>query len=91
LRAPEDEAHFLQALMRGLGLGVVTQQDGCATPGLAYGRNGGGDGYMSSVQVSPEGNRFAVVLVNGYGMSSAAQDQGSETLFNTMQRLYCTR
>jgi D-alanyl-D-alanine carboxypeptidase len=72
------------------GLGVVIQQDGCATPGLAYGHNGGGDGYMSSVQVSPDGNRVAVVLVNGYAASSAAQDSASTTLFNTMQRLYCS-
>ena len=112
-----DEAHFLQALMRGqvlrpaqltaletpyaqggpalgndsYGLGVVIQQDGCATPGLAYGHNGGGDGYMSSVQVSPDGSRVAVVLVNGYAATNAAQDQGSATLFNTMQRLYCAR
>jgi hypothetical protein len=68
----------------------VIQQDGCATPGLAYGHNGAGDGYMSSVQVSPDGSRVAVVLVNGYAASSAAQDQGSATLFNTMQRLYCS-
>ncbi len=112
-----DEAHFLQALMRGhilrhtqltaletpyaqggpalgndsYGLGVVIQPDGCATPGFAYGHNGAGDGYMSSVQASPDGSRVAVVLVNGYGTSNAAQDQGSATLFNTMQRLYCAR
>ena len=112
-----DEAHFLQALMRGgilrhaqltaletpyaqgglglgnssYGLGVVIQQDGCATPGVAYGHNGGGDGYMSSVQVSPDGSRVAVVLVNGYPVSSAAQDSAGATLFNTMQRLYCAR
>ncbi len=111
-----DEAHFLQALMRGhvlrhaqltaletpyaqggaglgnasYGLGVVIQQDGCATPGLAYGHNGGGDGYMSSVQVSPDGSRVAVVLVNGYAASTAAQDHGGATRFNTMQRLYCS-
>ena len=107
-----DEAHFLQALMRGhvlrhaqltaletpyaqggpglgdasYGLGVVIQQDGCATPGVAYGHNGGGDGYMSSVQVSPDGSRVAVLLVNGYAASSAAQDAP----FNMMQRLYCS-
>jgi D-alanyl-D-alanine carboxypeptidase len=111
-----DEAHFLQALIRGrvlrpaqltslktpyanggaglgndsYGLGIVIQQDGCATTGYAYGHNGGGDGYMSSVQVSPDGNRVAVVLVNGYATSNAAQDQASATLFNTMQRLYCS-
>ena len=111
-----DEAHFLQALMRGhilrpaqlraletpyaqggpgldnasYGLGVVIQQDGCATPGLAYAHNGGGDGYMSSVQVSPDGSRVAVLLANGYAASTAAQDHGGGILFNTMQRLYCS-
>jgi hypothetical protein len=67
----------------------VIQLDGCAAPIVAYGHNGGGDGYMSSVQVSLDGTRVAVVLVNGYGASNAAQDEGSATLFNTMQRLYC--
>ncbi len=112
-----DEAHFLQALMRGqvlqpaqlaalqskhaqgnpglgnasYGLGTLIQQDGCATPGLAYGHNGGGDGYMSSVQVSLDGSRVAVLLVNGFGATEAARDKGSATLFNTMQRLYCAR
>jgi len=102
-----DEAHFLQALMRGhilkpaqltaleypyagdYGLGVVSQQDGCTTPGYAYGHNGGGDGYQSSVQVSPDGSRVAVVLINGYGASTAAQDHENAVLFNTMQSLYC--
>ncbi|MGZ4218550.1 MAG: serine hydrolase domain-containing protein [Solirubrobacteraceae bacterium] len=110
-----DEAHFLQALMRGqvllpaqlaalqskhaqgnpglgnasYGLGILIQRDGCAPPGLAYGHNGGGDGYMSSVQVSLDGSRVAVLLVNGYGASNAAQDHGGATLFNMMQRLYC--
>ncbi|MGZ6625180.1 MAG: serine hydrolase domain-containing protein [Solirubrobacteraceae bacterium] len=73
------------------GLGTAIQQDGCAAPGYAYGHNGGGDGYMSSVQVSPDGSRVAVLLVNGYGAGTAAQDRGSEMLINTMQRLYCAR
>jgi D-alanyl-D-alanine carboxypeptidase len=110
-----DEAHFLQALMRGqilkpaqlaalqtayaedapglanagYGLGVVIQQDGCAAPGIAYAHNGGGGGYMSSVQVSPDGSRVAVVLINGYGASTAAQDHENAALFNTMQSFYC--
>ena len=71
------------------GLGIVIQRDGCAAPIVAYGHNGGGDGYMSSVQVSLDGSRVAVLLVNGYGASNAAQDHGSATLFNTVQRLYC--
>lgn len=72
------------------GLGIVIQSDGCATPGVAYGHNGGGDGYMSSVQVSTDGSRVAVLLVNGYATSAAAQGQASTTLFNAMQRLYCS-
>jgi len=71
------------------GLGVVVQPDGCASPGYAYGHNGDGDGYMSSVQVSPDGSRVAVVLINGYGASTAAQDNAGAVLFNTMQSLYC--
>jgi hypothetical protein len=31
-----------------------------------------------------------LVLVNGYATSSAAEDQASTTLFNAMQRLYCS-
>jgi len=104
-----DEAHFLQALVRGeilkpaeltaletpwsvaddYGLGVVIQPDGCATPGTAYGHNGGGGGYQSSVQVSTDGSRVAVVLINGYPTSVAAQDHENTVLFNTMQTLYC--
>lgn len=110
-----DQAHFLQALMRGrvlrpaqlkalespyaqglggnssYGLGIAIQPDGCAKPGVAYGHNGGGDGYMSSAQVSPDGRRVAVLLVNGFATTAAAQNRGSATLFNTMQRLYCAR
>src|SRR5512132_483631 len=71
------------------GLGIVVQQDGCAVPASAYGHNGAGDGYMSSVQVSPDGSRVAVVLVNGFAVGRAAQDRGSATLVTTMQRLYC--
>jgi hypothetical protein len=32
----------------------------------------------------------AVVLVNGYGATGAADDRGGSTLFDAMQRLYCT-
>jgi D-alanyl-D-alanine carboxypeptidase len=73
----------------GYGLGIVQQEDGCGAFRGAYGHNGGGDGYMSSTQVSPDGSRVAVLLVNGFATSSAAQDQGRQTLFATMQRLYC--
>jgi hypothetical protein len=71
------------------GLGVAIQQDGCPRPGLAYGHNGGGNGYQSFVQVSPDGSRVAVVLINGYGTSTVAQDHENAALFDTMQSLYC--
>ena len=103
-----DEAHFLQALMRGqilgpaqltvlktpylenYGLGVAVQRDGCVGSHTAYGHNGGGNGYMSSTQVSADGSRVAVVLINGYNSSQLAQDDTSTTTKATMQRLYCS-
>jgi D-alanyl-D-alanine carboxypeptidase len=102
-----DEAHFLEAVMRGkilkpalltalktpyldgYGLGIVVQRDGCGAFVSAYGHNGGGDGYMSSVQISPDGSRVAVLLINGYWGSQLAQDSTSLTTMTTMQRLYC--
>jgi hypothetical protein len=65
------------------------QQDGCTTPGYTYGHNGGGDGYEASVQVSPDGSRVAVVLLDGFGVKPAAQDHANAVLFDTMQSLYC--
>jgi D-alanyl-D-alanine carboxypeptidase len=107
-----DEAHFLQALMRGqilkpaqlaalrnawsgntsvtYGLGVVLQLDGCSTAYRVYGHNGEGNGWVSSVQVSSNGNRVAVVLINGYGASTADQDHASALVMSTMQNLYCS-
>ena len=42
-------------------------------------------------QVSADRSRVAVLLVNGYGESNAAQDQVVATPFDTMQRLYRAR
>ena len=42
---------------------------------------------MSYEQVSADRSRVAVLLVNGYGESNAAQDQVGATPFDTMQRL----
>ena len=69
----------------------MIQQDGCAMSDPAYGHNAGGDGCMFYEQVSADRSRVAVLLVNGYGESNAAQDQVGATPFDTMQRLYCAR
>ena len=71
-------------------LGVAVQPDGCGGSQTAYGHNGGGNGYMSSAQVSADGSRVAVVLINGYNSSQLAQDNTSATTQATMQRLYCS-
>ncbi len=102
-----DEAHFLQALMRGrilksaqlaalttpylanYALGTGVGPDGCGGSRPAYSHNGGGNGYMSSVQVSPDGRRVAIVLINGYYSSQMAQDNTGETIRTAMQRMYC--
>jgi D-alanyl-D-alanine carboxypeptidase len=96
----EDEARFLVSAMRrkllhraalialkngngnGYGLGISINPSGCA--GIAYGHNGGLDGYESNVLVSGNGDRVAVLLLNGRAGSS-----GDTTAFDTMSRLYC--
>ena len=103
-----DEAHFLQALMRGrilqpaqlaalttpylanYALGTGVGPDGCGGAQTADSHNGGGNGYMSSVQVSPDGRRVAIVLINGYYSSQMAQDNTGETIRTAMQRMYCS-
>jgi hypothetical protein len=75
------------------GLGVAIQLNGCSNaPGIAYGHNGGGLASQNSVQVSPDGNRVAVLLTNGHTIdnSGAATLRGTDTVFNTLQRLYCS-
>jgi D-alanyl-D-alanine carboxypeptidase len=97
-----DEAHFLQALMRGrvvdpaqlaelkhpsaledYALGTGINDSGCA--GMAYGHNGGGDGFETNVFVSGDGSRVAVLLLNGRTIDS----RGDTTAFEAMRRLYC--
>jgi D-alanyl-D-alanine carboxypeptidase len=106
-----DEAHFLQALIRGeilkpaqltalkkdysmgYGLGVTIQSNGCSNaPGIAYGHNGGGLASQNSVQISPDGNRVAVLLTNGHTIddTGSATLRGTTTVFNTLQRIYCS-
>jgi len=95
-----DEARFLVSLMRrkllhraalialkngngnGYGLGISINPSGCA--GIAYGHNGGLDGYETNVLVSGNGNRVAVLLLNG-----RAGGSGDNTAFKTMSALYC--
>ncbi len=74
------------------GLGIAIQGDGCATPGIAYGHNGGNVAYQGSVQVSPDGSRVAVLLTNGHTVTNSGSVtlRGYNTVFNTVQRLYCS-
>ena len=58
LRALETASPFSNY---GLGMGI--NQEACSDP--AYGHNGGGDGFASSVYVSADGERVAVLLLNG--------------------------
>ena len=96
-----DEARFLVSLMRGkllhptalkelkngagngYGLGIGVNPSGCA--GIAYGHNGGLDGYETNVLVSGNGDRVAVLLLNGRTIDGS----GDTTAFETMRRLYC--
>ena len=95
-----DEARFLVSLMRGkllhraaltalkngagkgYGLGIGINPSGCA--GIAYGHNGGLDGYETNVLVSGNGDRVAVLLLNG-----RAGGSGDNTAIDTIARLYC--
>ena len=71
------------------GLGIGMQQDGCAPRAQVFGHSGGGGGYMTTVQVSPDGRRVGVVLMNGYGASTGAQNHAESKMLAAMQRLYC--
>jgi D-alanyl-D-alanine carboxypeptidase len=65
------------------GLGTGVDPSGCA--GTAYGHNGGGLAFSSSVFVSKDGKRVAVLLVNG-----RAADSSSDTaVYAAMHELYC--
>jgi D-alanyl-D-alanine carboxypeptidase len=65
------------------GLGTGIDESGCT--GVAYGHNGGGDGFTTSVFVSGDGRRVAVLLVNG----RTADDHGDALVHAAMNRLYC--
>ena len=64
-----------------LGIGVADSV--CA--GTAYGHNGGGDGFETNVFVSGDGNRVAVLLLNG----RTDDDRGDPVAYEAMRRLYC--
>ena len=94
-----DEATFLVALVRGklvptgelfrapagtiayaLGTGIT----GAPCAPTVYTHNGGGPAWSSSVVVSKDGSRVAVVLVNGRGGATA-----DEALSEAALRLFC--
>ncbi len=65
-------------------LGTGVEDSVCA--GLVFAHNGGGDGFETNVYVSPDGNRVAVLLLNGRGTNPYP-----DTLaFEAMHHLYCT-
>ncbi len=78
LRALETPSPF-----SNYGLGIGINHEACSDP--AYGHNGGGDGFASSVYVSPDGKRVAVLLLNGRTEGGV----GDVTAFNAMRRLFC--
>ena len=91
----EDTAHFLVSLMQGKLLGTeqlaLMKQGGFWSGGdptgcddVAYGHSGGGGGFKTNVWVSGNGERVAVLLLNGRGDSVADARAGT-----TMNRLYC--
>jgi D-alanyl-D-alanine carboxypeptidase len=65
------------------GLGTGIDRSGCA--GIAYGHNGGGDGFETNVFVSGNGDRVAVLLLNG----RTRDNHGDAIAFAAMRRLYC--
>ena len=65
------------------GLGTGVDKSGCA--GTAYGHNGGGDGFETNVFVSGNGDRVAVLLLNG----RTADNSGDAVAFMAMNQLYC--
>ncbi len=81
LAAMKTVAPAATAGLYGLGTGV--DQSGCA--GTAYGHNGGGAGFASSVFVSGDGSRVAVLLLNG----RAAGNPRDADVYAAMNKLYC--
>jgi D-alanyl-D-alanine carboxypeptidase len=96
-----DEGRFLQALMRGkviapaqlrelrrpgtaYRLGTGVEDSVCA--GTVYAHNGGGLGFESNVWVSGDGNRVAVILLNGRTQDSSGDARAVEA----RRSLYCS-
>jgi len=81
LAALKTVAPAAEAGLYGLGTGV--DPSGCA--GTAYGHNGGGAGFSTSVFVSGDGTRVAVLLLNG----RAADGSSDTAVYAAMHALYC--
>jgi D-alanyl-D-alanine carboxypeptidase len=73
----------------GYGLGTGIGVDGCGDNAQVFDHNGAGTGYMSTVQVSPDGRRVAVLLMNGNASTNAGQDRQETAMVAAMRRLYC--
>ena len=65
------------------GLGTTVEPSGCA--GIAYGHNGAGAAFTTSVYVSGGGRRVAVLLLNGH-TTDARSDIAPKA---AMRRLFC--
>jgi D-alanyl-D-alanine carboxypeptidase len=91
----EETARFLVSLMQGKLLGAeqlaLMKQSafwsggnatGCGD--VAYGHSGAGAGFKTDVWVSGNGERVAVLLLNGRGDAAADERAGA-----AMRRLYC--
>jgi D-alanyl-D-alanine carboxypeptidase len=96
-----DEGRFLTALMRGkllqpaslaalkapsgasdYGLGTEIETTACGT---GYSHNGGGAGFTTSVYVSGDGSRVAVVLLN----ARTADSSGDQLARDAARELFC--
>jgi D-alanyl-D-alanine carboxypeptidase len=74
LRSEELEAMKTpSAASADYGLGLVRGPTGCA--GIAFGHGGGGAGFKTSVLVSPDGERVAVLLLNGNTTDGRADEE----------------
>ncbi|MGZ8782612.1 MAG: serine hydrolase domain-containing protein [Gaiellaceae bacterium] len=91
----EDTARFLVSLMQGKLLGpeqlALMKQGGFWSGGVptgcgevAFGHSGAGAAFKTDVWVSGDGERVAVLLLNGRGDAAADARAGA-----TMNRLYC--
>jgi D-alanyl-D-alanine carboxypeptidase len=83
LKTPSSISRNGLGLGAGYALGTAVNRSGCA--GIAFGHNGGLDGFETNVFVSGTGERVAVLLLNG----RTADDSGDGTAFRAMNRLYC--